>query len=185
MPEYLPSLGQFILERYARSGDVLTRMERLRAYSVASDGGDFDAWKAGALAPTSPDRAETLEDLRLERSNGQTRRRVRILSSELSDYERYSIEFGYLQNVAAGEDVRILRAGEHPVPQLLDFDYWLINDRDLARMHYDAHGVFLGAEPAPRLVREARREIAECWEVAEPVASWWHRHPELHRQLTG
>lgn len=184
MVDYLPSLGAFILERYSRPGDVLTRMERLPVYHVASDGGDFEAWKAGAPQPVSADRIETLEDLRNERSNGQARRRVRILSAQLTDYERYSIEFGYLQNVAAGEDVRILRAGEHPIPQLLDFDYWLINDRDLARMHYDARGAFLGAESAPRLLREARREITACWEVAEPVTCWWHRHPELHRQLT-
>lgn len=184
MPDYLASLGGFILARYAHPGDVLTRMERLPAYNVGSDGGDFAAWKAGAPAPTAPDREETLADLRQERANGQIRRRVRILSAELTDYERYSIEFGYLQNVEAGEDVRILRASEHPIPQLLDFDYWLINDRDLARMHYDMTGAFLGAESTPRLVREARREIAACWEVAEPVAAWWRRHPELHRQLT-
>lgn len=184
MTDYLDSLGHFILSRYAGRGDTLTRMERLLVYSVTSDGGDFEAWKAGASVPASSERAETVADLRQERANGQIRRRVRILSAALTDYERYSIEFGYLQNAEAGEDVRVLRHGEHPIPQLLDFDYWLINDRDLARMHYDAHGHFLGAESAPRLVREARREISACWEVAEPVTAWWHRHPELHRQLT-
>lgn len=185
MTDYLDSLGHFILSRYAGRGDTLTRMERLPVYSVTSDGGDFEAWKAGASVPASSERTETVADLRQERANGQIRRRVRILSAALTDYERYSIEFGYLQNAEAGEDVRVLRHGEHPIPQLLDFDYWLINDRDLARMHYDAHGHFLGAESAPRLVREARREISACWEVAEPVTAWWHRHPELHRQLTG
>ncbi|OLL70494.1 hypothetical protein Ae168Ps1_6241 [Pseudonocardia sp. Ae168_Ps1] len=184
MTEYLDSLGHFILSRYAAPGDTLTRMERLPAYAVTSDGGDFEAWKTGASAPVSAARAETIEDLHQERANGQVRRRIRILSAALTDYERYSIEFGYLQNVEAGEEVRVLRHGEHPIPQLLDFDYWLINDRDLARMHYDADGQFLGAESAPRLVREARREISACWDVAEPVTAWWHRHPELHRQLT-
>lgn len=114
--DYLDSLGHFILSRYAGRGDTLTRMERLPVYSVTSDGGDFEAWKAGASVPASSERAETVADLRQERANGQIRRRVRILSAALTDYERYSIEFGYLQNAEAGEDVRVLRHGEHPIP---------------------------------------------------------------------
>lgn len=181
---YLESLGGFILSRYREPGHTLTRMEALPRYWVGSDGGDFEAWLAGSPEPTSPGRAETIEDLRAERANGQERRRVRILSAEVTDYERYSIEFGYLPNVQAGEDVRVLHRGEHQIPPLLGFDYWLINDQDLARMHYDEDGRFLGAESEPRLVRKARREIITCWAIAEPVASWWNRHPELHRQLT-
>jgi hypothetical protein len=108
---------------------------------------------------------------------------VRVLSDPLTDYERYSCEFGYAYNVPAGEDVRVVRPNAHAMPEGLErTDFWIINDVDAVLMHYDERGRFRGATPAPEELDRLRRLRDAAWLVAEPFDRWWARHPELHRR---
>lgn len=73
----------------------LFRWETLPAYEVASDGTDYGRYLDGADAPTPERKQPWLDTLRAEAECGRTRRRVRIIHDPITDYERYSCEWGY------------------------------------------------------------------------------------------
>lgn len=172
-------LGAYIDEHFARS---LFRLERLPAYVVASDGGDYAAWLAGEPEP-SPERKEPwLAVLRAERARGLYSRRVRIFGHPLTDYECYACEWGYALNGPAGEDIRVIDTAERSVPPAVSVpDFWLLDDELVVAMHYDESGRFEGAQPlgedALPLYRTARDA---AWAAGEAFDQWWSRHPE-HR----
>jgi hypothetical protein len=162
----------------------LFRMETLPEYTVDSDGGDFQRWLAGEAEPTWDRKDRWLDTLRRERAQGRISSRVRIISEQPTDYERYSCEFGYALNAAAGEDIRILHRGEHSIPALDERDFWIIDDDEAVAMHYDDVGRFCGAEVLPATdlpILLLARDVA--WAAAEPFPQWWARHPEFHRKL--
>ncbi len=162
----------------------LFRMETLPAYAVESDGDDYNRWVAGDPEPTWERKNRWLAVLRAERAAGKVSARVRILTEELTDYERYSCEWGYALNAKAGEDIRVLRRGEHPVHGFIQQDFWVVDDAQALAMIYGEGGRFEGAEILPDVAPWiAARDTA--WADAEPFQQWWARHPELHRQAAG
>ena len=172
-------LGSFINEHFTRTA---YRWEALPAYEVASDGNDYSRYLEGK---GNPDYARTepwREKLRTEKARGLYRHRVRLLHDPLHPYERYECEWGYVPNAACGETIRVLHVGEHEMPaDMVDHDYWLIDDQHAIRMHYGDVGEFLGATLEPDLVDVCRAARDRAWAAAEPFSSWWGSHPELHR----
>jgi hypothetical protein len=178
------ALEEFVFARYSRRHDQLFRMERLPLYDVPSQNADRESWLAGQVDTTDLEQwAEVLAD---DRRRGLVSRRVRVLSSVLTDDEAMSCHVA-LPIIGRDQEVRILHRGEHPVPELVDHDYWVIETAsgavDVVRMIYSDGGVFLGAEVVPaaehaRYLRE--RDLA--WSIGEPFAPWWIRHRELHRK---
>jgi hypothetical protein len=173
-------LGRYIDERLTQSA---FRLELLDSYEVEADGDDFARYLRGEPDPTVERKQPWLDRLRREREAGILNQRVHVLSTPLTDYLRYECEWGYGPNAAAGEDIRIVDLTERAAPSgLVDHDFWLIDDRYAIRMHYDAEGRFLGAEPIaeaqlPRYQRAREAAVA----AGEPLAVWWARHPEEHR----
>lgn len=164
----------------------LFRMETLPEYAVDSDGDDYQRWLDGAPEPTWERLGRWLDVLRAERAEGKVSSRVRVLSAQLTDYERYACEFGYRYTAEAGEDIRILRRGEHVIPDaLIERDFWVIDDHQVIDMHYDEHGRFEGGEvlDSRELIPHLRTREA-AWSTGEPFLAWWTRHPDLHRRLT-
>ena len=178
-------LGAFIDEHFHDPGHTLFRLETLPAYAVDADGDDYQRWLDGEPEPTWTRKQPWLDTIRRWRNNGQVYRRVRILSPHLTDYERYAAEFGYAYNTQAGEDIRVLRRGEHPIPDgLIERDFWVINDDTVVSMFYDEHGRFDGAEATPSGdVAAYVRTRDAAWDAGEPFGAWWARHPELHRKI--
>lgn len=178
------ALGRFIDERYRRPGDELFRMEVLPEYEVTSDGEDFRRWLEGATEPTWARKRPWLDTLRRERQNGQISSRIRILSDQVTNYERYACDFGYRYN-GEYEDIRVLHRGEHEIPpDLVERDFWIIRNSIVVTMHYDEHGSFDGAEVAePDELGDHLRTRDQAWAAAEPFATWWARHPEVHRKV--
>lgn len=187
-PSWVPSmlldmagLEAIIDAHFYRPGDQLFRMEQLPRYDVSSDGDDWDRWQAGATEPTWTRKNEWLDVIRKERENGQDSRRVRRFGATLTDYELYQCHMGYLHN-AEHEDIRVLRDGEHDVPELLEMDYWIVNDQLVVPMLYDGHGRYVGAGVlSPDRLEEYQHDRDLAWERSEPFHTWWERHPELHR----
>jgi hypothetical protein len=177
-------LSAYIRAHFTRSA---YRWERQPAYEVASDGNDFGRYLANEPEPTWQRLQPWLDHLADERARGLYRHRVRLLHEPLHPYERYECEWGYALTSAAGEDVRVLHPGEHQIPaDLVDHDYWLLDDQHAVRMHYSDSGEFLGATVEPDLVdsyRAARELVLGPADqpVAEEFALWWSRHPELRR----
>jgi hypothetical protein len=170
-------------EGSSSSGDVIFRLEQIPEYTVESDGGDFQAWSRGVREPNWDRKRGYTDLLEARTAAGVTSQRVRVFSPNLTDYERYACEWGYAINGQYGEDIRVLHRGEHRVPPLLGFDYWLLGRETVVRMHYDEVGRFCGAELAPELLRQVLRERDALWQVAEPFDTWYQQHPEFRRRL--
>ena len=159
------------------------RLETLDVYASSSDGGEVARYLRGEDAPDPARKEPWLARLRSERAMGRLRQRVHVLTSPIDGYLRYACEWGYVYNVRAGEDIRILDLAERPRPAaVVDHDFWLIDDRDVLLMRYDASGRFTAAEllPPSELPRyQAARDAALA--AAEPFGPWWQRHPEYYQ----
>lgn len=168
-------------QRLGQFKSRLFRLETLPVYTVDSDGDNYRRWLAGEAAPTSERFWQWLEVLRARKATGKVSSRVRILSEQLSEYERYACEWGYAYTAAAGEDIRVLHRGEHDIPDVIETDFWVVDHAEVVLMRYDEEGRFDGAEvttdnlPAFLLTRDT------AWAAAEPFDAWWTRHPEMRR----
>ncbi|MGH3778422.1 MAG: DUF6879 family protein [Pseudonocardiaceae bacterium] len=163
----------------------LFRIETLPSYDTAMTTGDFRRWLDDEAEPDWKTRQPWLDKLAQWASEGRPRRRVRVIHDPPTDYERYACDWGYRNNVAAGELVRILDLAEQSPPRELQFapgDWSLIDGRDVVRMHYDPDGQFRGAQLLDAEHIERHRIAADAlWHNAEPFTAWWDRHPEHHR----
>ncbi|MEE2039072.1 hypothetical protein Q8791_17810 [Nocardiopsis sp. CT-R113] len=157
------------------------RLETLDHYDVASDGGDFQRFVAGEPEPDWERKNPWLETLRAAKEAGVREYRVRVLRTPLSDYLRYSCEWGYALNGEAGEEIHVLDLAERKLPaEVVDHDFWLLDDKYPLRMHYSPKGEFIGGELVDSLeLYQKARDAALA--SAEPFAPWWARHPEEWR----
>lgn len=158
------------------------RLEVMPAYQVDSDGGDVARYLAGEPEPDPERKAPWLDELRGEVAAGKRRHRVRVLTEPLGDYLRYECEWGYAPNVEAGEEVRVLDLSEvaRP-PELVDEEFWLLDDAHVLRMVYDPDTFeFVGADLGDDVEQyRAARDAAVA--ASEDFTSWWARHPQYHR----
>ncbi len=174
-------LGDLIDAHHRGSGDVLFHREGLPHYDVASQNADRDAWLAGQFDPAQVTAWTTrLAD---ERERGMTSQRLRVLSEQLTDDELMSV-FAALPVLAREEQVRILRRGEHPVPDVVDHDYWIARPADgpvlVIRMHYTDGGAFQGAEVVPPQRHAPYLRDQELgWAIGVPFAEWMTAHRDL------
>jgi hypothetical protein len=172
-------MRDFIKTHFTRTA---FRWEQLPAYEVASDGSDYGRYLAGEPGPTLARKQPWLDRLASEKARGLHRHRVRFLHNPLHDYERYECEWGYVPNAAAGEDIRVLRLGEHGLPpELPDHDFWLLDNTHPLRMHYGPTGEFVGATVEHAMIDTYRRCRDTTWKLGEDFSRWWNRHPDLHR----
>ncbi|WP_371783898.1 DUF6879 family protein [Streptosporangium subroseum] len=171
-------MDAFIEERFARTA---FRLEVLPRYTVDSDQGNVENYLAGAAEPSWANGGPWFDHLAAERATGKRRYRVHIIEPPLSDYLRYECEWGYVYTTAAGEEVYILDTSETPLPtkDLVDHDWWLLDDEHVLRMHYDPEGRFLGAEP---LSSSSVGPYLACrdavMKAAVPFEAWWDAHPQ-------
>lgn len=179
-------LGQFIGAHYSGPGDHVFRMERLPWYDVPSQNADREAFLAGARPDWKRKRA-WFDELAAEAARGLVARRVRVLSEHLTDDELMACHYGYAY-YGQHEKTRVLHRGEHGSVDVLDHDYWIMQQAtgavSILRMIYSDGGAFVGAEVVPAHQCEPYlREQELSWNIAEPFEDWWARHGELHREL--
>lgn len=178
----LQQLGRAIVERHTTD---LYRVETLPSYDAASDGGDYQRYLLGEPRPTSAAKQTWLDRLRADTAAGRCWRRAHVLELPLSDYLRYECEWGYTDNAAHGEDVRILVVGAAAMRGVTAVgDFFVVDGQHVIRSEYDVHGRFVGAEELPETAdaATARRALAEVvWDLAVPFVDWWRAHPEYHR----
>ena len=161
------------------------RLEALDFYDVDSDGDDYHRYVAGEPDP-DPDRKNPwLAELRAEKAAGRLRHRVHVLRTPLNDYLRYECEWGYVPNSEAGEDIRILDLAEVDRPaELIDGEWWILDEEIVLRMIYDDGGKFLGAERVDDVAPYLRARDAAI-AASTPFPEWWNRHPEEWRTTRG
>jgi hypothetical protein len=175
----LEQMGDYIFSRFTTD---LFRLETLPHYDVASDDQDFHRYLRGEAEPNAAEKEPWLEELRTDTAANKHWRRVHALKHPLSDYLRYECEWGYVYNVSAGEQVRILDLDALHLGafERQASDFFVIDHKYVVRSVYDDHCRFSHAdvveEPGPYIA------LADViWTTAEPFSSWWNRYPQYHR----
>ncbi len=126
------------------------RLETLPEYHVPQEAELLAAFKRGQPIEV-PHSHPWLVTVRQHCGAAKTMQRVRIVSSPLSDYERFELALYRLSN-RAGEEIRISNAAE-----IRSFgDWWLFDGEAVIVLKYDATGRFLGTEQASDVVRYRR-----------------------------
>lgn len=122
------------------------RLETLPLYNVDSEKQLFEDYLSGVELPTEPDR-EWCKTIRADREKGKTYERVRVVPKDGGQYFRFEVEWGYLYNAEAGEQIfMLLPNAPDDVLTAASKDFWLFDDEHVALMDYDESGRFLGVE---------------------------------------
>lgn len=160
----------------------LLRIEVRDRYDVGSDGGDYRRYVHGEPEPVEG--AGWLDMLRRDTAARKIRRKVHLVrDGQLSDYQRYAMEWGFARTTAAGEQVRIVDVDPDTWATTAAVgDYYLADGRDVLRMHYDGADRFTGAEVVYGAEAAVLRALAvHLWDRAEDFTTWWGQHPQCHR----
>ena len=120
------------------------RLEVRSRYAPSYEGDSFRKFLAG-----EPDDLPWMQDwltmVRDATNEGRRFARVRVVSTPLTDYNRFGLAVSQHNN-AAGEDIRYLTRDQADAAELPHHDYWLFDSRKLVRMHFDDADAFRGAE---------------------------------------
>jgi hypothetical protein len=120
------------------------RLETLAAYNVPEEAESLRLWREGKPPPAWQKEREWLRMVANATAAGKSMQRVRVVRRPLSDYVRLEFDWGYPDNIAIGEDIRILELTDGDnVPGMLDHDYWLFDDVIVVRMEYTSDGSFI------------------------------------------
>jgi uncharacterized protein DUF6879 len=161
-----------LFETFAHSA---FRLETLSRYDVPGEAEALGAFLGGAPMPApDPDDLAWRANIRSHAAVGRRMQRVHLIRGPLTDYLRFEIEWGYSDNAAAGEDIRILHVGDGELPELGDEDFWLFDDSTLVLMRYDEHGRWLGADQLadPALLPEYQRRRDRALALAVPLSDY-------------
>jgi hypothetical protein len=122
----------------------LFRLQIHPTYRVAAEEEEFKQFLATGTYEIDLDDA-ALTRARARRADGKVAQRIYLLSTPLTDYQRYVFRY-YHQLALAGEDLRIIDSTTMPVPRLPDHDFMLLDDETIIKVHYDPDGTWIGPE---------------------------------------
>lgn len=143
------------------------RLESLPAYSVPEEADMLAHFRRTGVAVLD-DNHPWPPMVRTATQAGKRMQRVRVVSTPLSEYERFELAL-YPHSVACGEDIRILEDARFTFRS----DFWLLDDEACFVMHYDETGAFLGVEQVDPAPYRERRRLALSWSI--PLADYTAR----------
>jgi hypothetical protein len=115
------------------------RWEAQRRYAISYEADDLAWWAADGSAPRGAWWPEWLQQItRLTRA-GSTIARVRVLDEPPTTYQRWEL-FLTPQNIAAGEDIRLLARATARDLGLPEYDWWLLDGGRLIIIAYNDAG---------------------------------------------
>lgn len=125
-------------------GRCAYRLEAQQAYS--SDVEDAATARFLAGEPHEVDLSWMTSKLEVHRAAGRTLTWVRVTVEPPNAYTAMELTV-YPDLTAVGQDTRIIAVADGDWPEAVPrHDYWLFDDRDVWRMHYDADDRWAGAE---------------------------------------
>ncbi|MEJ2860556.1 DUF6879 family protein [Actinomycetospora flava] len=145
-----------------------TSVFRLEARQHYADDPQWQSYERGEAWQRNADLRAWTEIVSSARARGVTMQRVHVLTEPWTPYVRFEVEQHYPHNLAAGEDVRLVRAGRPwSVP-----DFWLIDDHRGWLMHYEDDGT-LGVivQATDRALSALRSWRDEALAASTPVAT--------------
>jgi hypothetical protein len=149
------------------------RLELHPIYTMPGEADELRRFRAGEKPPDGYHYG-WLDTVAAAVQAGKTIRRVRVVPRPLSDYIRYEFEWGFVYNVAAGEDIRVLDLTDKPGPPLPDHDFWLFDETTVVKLLYRPDGTQVGRElvEAPDLDAYLSYRDA-AWQAAIPFGDYW------------
>jgi hypothetical protein len=156
--------------------DVQRSAFRLELHPVYTMRGEVDELRRFLAGEKPPDGYHYgwLDTMAAAVRAGKTFRRVRVVTQPLPDYIRYEFEWGFVYNVAAGEDIRILDLTNTPMPDLPDHDFWLFDEATVVKLLYRPDGTQIKRELVddPDIPAYIRYRDA-AWRQAIPFSEYW------------
>lgn len=135
---------------------VAFRFETLPAYKVPEETADLQAFLDGEPLPQSRDE-DWLSFLKSSVRGGKRVQRVRFLPTSLTPYLRFEIEWGYLFNDEAGEDIRFLLSSNFNTNSIQSVtDFWIFDNNSVVLMDYDVEGKYLGVREITKPAEASR-----------------------------
>lgn len=122
------------------------RVETLPVYSVQDEIEDYNRFLLGQpLNPNNND--EWLKTIHKATQAGKIFERIRIISNELTDYEKYEF-LCYHNNSIAGEKIYVLSADDYNklVADEMKGDFWIFDNELLVKLNYNSNGEFLNIQ---------------------------------------
>jgi len=150
------------------------RLKARDVYAVPGDDEDFDAFLAGRpVPPRTVENSSWLKNIDVATGAGRFFGRVRLVGHPLTDYTRFEFA-SYPENIAAGEDVRVLDRGwlSDEDEAWSHQDFWLFDDQIAVLQFYSDDGRFLGVEAA--------RDVQPYVEVRQRATAMSVRFGEYH-----
>lgn len=163
------------------------RLEALQRYHVDYEQEPLRRFLAGEPRPPDPHKAGWVARVRAAVGAGKIMQRVHVVVEPLSEYMQYELTWGYQDNVAAGEDVRIIPVGAAQWPaNVPKQDYWLFDDRVLCRMRYDDKARLIAAElvDEPEEITNANNWRDAALRLAITYHEYMNRHENLLRRAS-
>lgn len=149
------------------------RLELHPIYTMPGEADELRRFETGEKPP--PDyHYGWLDTVPAARRAGKTVSRVRVVRQPLSTYIRYEFEWGFVYNVKAGEDIRVLDLTNQPGPELPDHDFWLFDEATVVKLLYRPDGTQIGRELVEDPDIEAYLQWRDAaWQDAVPFSDYW------------
>jgi hypothetical protein len=146
-----------------------TRIETLPVYDVPHEKRDFAYYLTGAPLPPGRN-AEWADNIRQCVASGKYMGRIRIIDQLLNPYLQFEIDWYYVVNGAAGEDIRFIFRED--VPDVSYTDTWLFDDETVLDLSYTKEGVLLyvNNNDHPERLEQARTAWHAFFERSFPLA---------------
>jgi len=149
------------------------RLELHPVYTMPGEADELRRFLAGEKPP-SDYHYGWLDTVANAATAGKTMRRVRVVTRPLTDYIRYEFEWGFVYNVHAGEDIRVLDLTGRPGPGLPDYDFWMFDESAVVKLLYRPDGTQIVREliQDPDIAAYLRYRDA-AWQDAVPFEGYW------------
>lgn len=165
------------------------RIETLQCYGGSGETDSIETFLAGDTPAPHPGKREWMQLVSAAVRAGKVMQRVHVVTEPVTDYMTFELAWSYAYNVAAGEDVRIIPLSEDEgwpsgIPRD-GRDFWLFDESELFRLHYNQDGTWLGVEHVENrhwvTIANAQRRYA--LELAQPWLKYINNRPELARRV--
>lgn len=136
------------------------RIETLPVYSVDGERDQYASFLDGELAPPNSN-DQWAQQIAVGTAAGKKYARVHVIDHDISPYIRFEIQYYYVFNAKAGEDIRFVFRED--VKDLTFTDTWLFDDSIVVDMSYTADGelLYINQNEHPKRLEEARRAWSE------------------------
>jgi hypothetical protein len=145
------------------------RLETLARYTVPQEEEWFAEWRrTGRVPELTPDNDSWLRMVRDHCAAGKKMQRVRVVSSPLTDYERFELAL-FPPSAVAGEEIRVIQR----TFVVRTADFWLFDESTAVMLRYDDTGRFQGIEggTASTCRQQRDRVLAQSIPLEEYLAT--------------